>query len=196
MDLFVTRVSDFDIPDIDTIGIPIIEYLLEQEKGDPRGNRYSLRGKGGYHSNDNLAGMDTEWSKALKNLLHAMLTEHAAKEDRAIPPVEMCRIMCWGFILRDGDISSFHNHPSAVYSGVLYLKVPETLEEGEGQLVFVDPRAQTRVGKYYDQNVFKRITPKKGDGYVFPNWLDHFVDPHYSGKERISISFNLVDMGM
>ena len=155
-----------------------------------------MRGRTGYHSLDDLATRNEDWSVALKNVLHAMIQEHAAKGDRAIPPAEMCRIMCWAMVMRDGDYSSFHNHPSAMYSGVLYLKVPETLEEGEGQLVFVDPRAQTRVGKYYDQNVFKRITPKKGDGYVFPNWLDHFVDPHYSGKERISISFNLVDMGM
>ena len=102
--------------------------------------------------------------------------------------------MCWAMVMRDGDYSSFHNHPSAMYSGVLYLKVPE-LDDGEGQLVFVDPRPQTRVGKYYDQHVYHRITPKKGDGYVFPNWLDHFVEPHFSGRERISLSFNLVDMG-
>ena len=80
-----------------------------------------------------------------------------------------------------------------MYSGVLYLKVPK-LNDKEGQLVFVDPRAQTRVGKYYDHHVFHRITPKKGDAYVFPNWLDHFVDPHFGTEERISLSFNLADM--
>ena len=48
--------------------------------------------------------------------------------------------------------------------------------------------------KYYDHHVFHRITPKKGDAYVFPNWLDHFVDPHFGTEERISLSFNLADM--
>ena len=194
MNLFVTQVSDFDIPDIDTIGIPIIEHVLNQEKEDVKGKQYSMRGRTGYHSLDDLASRNEDWSVALKNVLHAMIQEHAAKGDRAIPPAEMCRIMCWAMVMRDGDYSSFHNHPSAMYSGVLYLKVPE-LDDGEGQLVFVDPRPQTRVGKYYDQHVYHRITPKKGDGYVFPNWLDHFVEPHFSGRERISLSFNLVDMG-
>ena len=193
MDLFVTRVSDFDVPDIDSIGNPIIEHLKKEEQTREGGKQYSLRGKTGYHSRDDLCSKDEPWSPQLKGLLHMMLTEHAVKEDRAIPPVDMCRINCWGMIMREGDFSSFHNHPSAMYSGVLYLKVPK-LNDKEGQLVFVDPRAQTRVGKYYDHHVFHRITPKKGDAYVFPNWLDHFVDPHFGTDERISLSFNLADM--
>ena len=84
MDLFVTQVSDFDIPDIDSIGIPIMEHVLNQEKENIRGKQYSMRGKTGFHSRDDLAGREEDWSKALKNLLHAMIQEHATKEDRAI----------------------------------------------------------------------------------------------------------------
>ncbi|AMO43122.1 hypothetical protein R1080702_113 [Cyanophage S-RIM32] len=96
--------------------------------------------------------------------------------------------------MRKGDHSTFHNHPGALFSGVLYLEVPEDLGENEGQLVFVDPRGQTRVGRYYDHHVFHKITPKVGHGYVFPNWLDHYVEPHFCDGNRISISFNLMDM--
>ena len=45
MELFVTRVSDFDIPDIDTIGIPIIEHVLNQEKENNKGKQYSIEVK-------------------------------------------------------------------------------------------------------------------------------------------------------
>ena len=79
MNLFVTQVSDFDIPDIDTIGIPIIEHVLNQEKEDIKGKQYSMRGRTGYHSLDDLASRNEDWSVALKNLLHAMIQEHAAK---------------------------------------------------------------------------------------------------------------------
>ena len=194
MNLFVTKVSDFIIKDIDAIRYDIINYILWEETGCPTMGQYSMRGSTGYHSSDNLCNLKEDWSKDLKLLLHRMLSEYAVSQDRAVPPPEISRINCWGMVMRKGDYSSFHNHPAALYSGVLYLDVPQNLGEKEGQLVFVDPRAQTRVGKYYDHHVFHRITPKIGHGYVFPNWLDHFVDPHYCEGNRISISFNLCDM--
>jgi len=194
MDLFVTRVSDFIIKDIDTLRFDIINHILQEETIPEEHRSYSMRGETGYHSRDDLCNRKEQWSKDLKLLLHTMIQEHAVSQDRAIPPPEISRINCWGMVMRKGDFSSFHNHPSALFSGVLYLDVPQNLGEKEGQLVFVDPRAQTRVGRYYDHHVFHRITPKIGHGYVFPNWLDHFVDPHYCEGNRISISFNLCDM--
>ena len=193
MDLFVTKVSDFIIKDIDTIRHDIINYVLEQESSAPEHGQYSMRGNTGYHSTDDLCNLDTQWSKDLKLLLHRMLSEHAVSRDRAIPPPEISRINCWGMVMRKGDHSVFHNHPSCLFSGVLYLEVPEALEK-EGQLVFVDPRTQTRVGKYYDHTVYHKITPKIGHAYVFPNWLDHYVEPYFCEGNRISISFNLADM--
>ena len=190
MDLFVTKVSDFIIKDIDTLRHDIINYILRQESECPSGGQYSMRGSTGYHSSDDLCFLEEEWSKDLKLLIHRMLMEHAISEDRAIPPPELCRINCWGMVMRQGDHSVFHNHPSCLYSGVLYLDVPEGLEE-EGQLVFVDPRTQTRVGKYYNHTVYHKIIPKVGHAYVFPNWLDHYVEPHFCEGNRISISFNL-----
>ena len=47
MNLFVTQVSDFDIPDIDSIGIPIIEHVLKEEQENIKGKQYSMRGKTG-----------------------------------------------------------------------------------------------------------------------------------------------------
>ncbi len=41
MDLFVTRVSDFDVPDIDSIGNPIIEHLKKEEQTRVEGKQYS-----------------------------------------------------------------------------------------------------------------------------------------------------------
>ena len=73
MDLFVTRVSDFDVPDIDSIGNPIIEHLKKEEQTRVEGKQYSLRGKNGYHSRDDLCSKDEPWSPQLKGLLHMML---------------------------------------------------------------------------------------------------------------------------
>ena len=76
MDLFVTKVSDFIIKDIDTIRHDIINYVLEQESSAPEHGQYSMRGNTGYHSTDDLCNLDTQWSKDLKLLLHRMLSEH------------------------------------------------------------------------------------------------------------------------
>ena len=58
MDLFVTRVSDFQIPDIHLLSDHIIPHVLEEEKTiERRGDAYSMRGKTGYHSRDNLCGI-------------------------------------------------------------------------------------------------------------------------------------------
>lgn len=194
MDLFITKVSDFIIKDIDTIRHDIINYVLQQESESPGNSQYSMRGSSGYHSTDDLCNLEENWSNDLKLLLHRMLTEHAVSNDRAIPPPHISRINCWGMVMRKGDHSVFHNHPSCLYSGVLYLDVPENLNPKEGQLVFVDPRTQTRVGRYYSHSVYQKITPKIGHAFVFPNWLDHYVEPHFCDGNRISVSFNLADM--
>ena len=137
MDLFVTRVSDFIIKDIDTLRFDIINHILHEETIPEEHRSYSMRGETGYHSRDDLCNRNEQWSKDLKLLLHAMIQEHAVSQDRAIPPPEISRINCWGMVMRKGDYSSFHNHPSALFSGVLYLDVPQNLGEKEGQLVFV-----------------------------------------------------------
>ena len=194
MNLFSTKVSDYIIKDIDLIKNDIIEHILTEESRGIKNKQYSMRGVTGYHSDDNLCNLDFSWSKDLKLLLHTMLQEHAISVDRAIPPPNISRINCWGMIMRKGDHSTFHNHPSCLFSGVLYLDVPKKLNNNEGNLVFIDPRPQTRVGKYYDHHVFHKISPKIGYGYIFPNWLDHYVEPHFCDGNRISISFNLCDM--
>ena len=191
MDLFVTKVSDYVITDIDIIRHDIINYILHQESENPTKGQYSMRGPTGYHSSDDLCFLEESWSEDLKLLIHRMLTEHAVSEDRAIPPLELCRINCWGMVMRQGAQAVFHNHPSCLYTGVLDVDVPHHLGEKEGQLVFVDPRTQTRVGKYYNHQVYHKITPKIGHAFVFPNWLDHYVEAHFCDGNRISLSFNL-----
>lgn len=96
----------------------------------------------------------------------------------------------WG-----GDFNPLHIH-SGDLSGVLYLKVPEGLEEeykkedhhpSVGDIEFI-----TGVPQAFSRNSVK-TSPKVGDLYVFPAWLHHTAYPFRTkDQERRSISFNII----
>jgi len=96
----------------------------------------------------------------------------------------------WG-----GDFNPLHIH-SGDLSGVLYLKVPEGLEEeyknedhhpAVGDIEFI-----TGVPQAFSKNSVK-VSPKVGDLYVFPAWLHHTAYPFRTpNQERRSISFNII----
>ena len=94
-----------------------------------------------------------------------------------------------------GDFNPLHVH-SCDLSGVLYLKVPEGLEEeykredhhaGVGDIQFIAGTPQS-----FSRNNLK-VRPSVGDFYVFPAWLHHTAYPFRTkNQERRSLSFNLV----
>ena len=96
----------------------------------------------------------------------------------------------WG-----GDFNPLHIH-SGDLSGVLYLKVPEGLEEeyknedhhpavGDIQFIAGTPQAFNR------NNM--QVSPKVGELHVFPAWLHHTAYPFRTkNQERRSLSFNIV----
>jgi hypothetical protein len=96
----------------------------------------------------------------------------------------------WG-----GDFNPLHIH-SGDLSGVLYLKVPEGLEEeyknedhhpAVGDIEFI-----TGMPQAFSRNSVK-VSPKVGDLYVFPAWLHHTAYPFRTpDQERRSISFNII----
>jgi hypothetical protein len=107
-----------------------------------------------------------------------------------------CQILTmWCVSQWAGDFNPLHIH-SGDLSGVLYLKVPEGLEEeyknedhhpavGDIQFIAGTPQAFNR------NNL--QVSPKVGDLYVFPAWLHHTAYPFRTkDQERRSISFNIV----
>ena len=94
-----------------------------------------------------------------------------------------------------GDFNPLHIH-SGDLSGVLYLKVPEGLEEeyknedhhpAVGDIEFIAGTPQA-----FNRNNLQ-ISPKVGEMYVFPAWLHHTAYPFRTkDQERRSLSFNIV----
>jgi len=99
----------------------------------------------------------------------------------------------WFNINKYKDFNVQHTHPFSKISGVFYVKTPEN----SGNIVFIN---KTKIDNYLDNFIFEynqhnsstwSIKPEENELYFFPSWLNHFVEPNLSKKERISFSFNL-----
>lgn len=49
---------------------------------------------------------------------------------------------------------------------------------------FREPNHETNASEWY-------FTPEENTLYVFPSWLEHYVEMNYTSKNRISLSFNI-----
>jgi hypothetical protein len=107
-----------------------------------------------------------------------------------------CQILTvWCVSQWAGDFNPLHIH-SGDLSGVLYLKVPQGLEEeyknedhhpAVGDIQFIAGTPQS-----FNRNNLQ-VSPKVGELYVFPAWLHHTAYPFRTkDQERRSLSFNIV----
>ena len=107
------------------------------------------------------------------------------------------RIFSWVNINPKGARNYRHHHFLAgerlLFSGVYYAKVPEN----SGEIIFHDPRGPMIHGCLDMQYLYGNslpvvsITPKEGECYYFPTWLEHDVTENKSEEDRISIAFNI-----
>ena len=90
------------------------------------------------------------------------------------------------------DFNKPHKHPPYTFSGVYYIDVPEN----SGDIVFDNQFEMNNYAMSYNEwnslncKDFK-VTPKSGMLLIFPAWLNHYVTPNKSKKERLIYSFNI-----
>lgn len=101
---------------------------------------------------------------------------------------------CWANVAASGASHAMHSHPNNFLSGVYYVQTGP----GADTINFHDPRPQAGVvrppvteltGQNTDQVV---VNVTNGTLLMFPSYLPHSVSPSGSGKQRISVSFNLM----
>ena len=95
----------------------------------------------------------------------------------------------WANMLKKGEYHLLHSHNEHTMSGAYYLQTPQN----SGQIYFKDPRPQTNswTQKFIDKGNMRFYTPKAGDLYMWPSFLEHGTTPHGADEERIMLSFDL-----
>ena len=105
----------------------------------------------------------------------------------------------WANITPPGCSNRMHNHPHSQWSGVYYVKTPKDC----GNLVMEDPRegyAMTAPKQISADKLPRRLLrnvayiPVAGRLIMFPGFLSHYVDVNKSKENRITISFNFIQM--
>ena len=87
----------------------------------------------------------------------------------------------WGHIHEKNMSTTLHNHNESYVSAVVYLKIPK----GSGSIVF-----RPRINQYDNSAYTSKFKPEKGNYYIFPGYLDHFVTRNMSDEKRVSLSIN------
>lgn len=100
----------------------------------------------------------------------------------------------WININRYKDSNIKHCHPSSLFSGVYYVKVPE----GSGNIVFENPAMNMMQYDWGSPVMYNKYTShtmsigvREGLLLIFPSWLYHYVSPNSNDEERVSIAFNI-----
>jgi len=127
-----------------------------------------------------LAGWIREAADTLLRVIWAGTSPDAQADEYAVE--------CWSLVYRADDYQHIHIHHGSVWSGVYYVSAePSDAEVGSGAIEFLDPRwaARERARATYS------ITPSAGLLLVFPSWLQHWVPPVASLRERICVAFNV-----
>ena len=112
-----------------------------------------------------------------------------------IPTIENIRLdQSWIVSQYQGEYNPWHTH-SGNFSGVIYLKIPEGMNEVyEKEFKDHYPASGLIEFMYGEKSDFRsdnlKFIPEVGMMVIFPSWLKHSVYPFHCDGERRSMSFN------
>ena len=106
----------------------------------------------------------------------------------------------WGVVLESGGFQAPHGHPDSLFSGVVYLQLPEEVvvdanEHPPGSLCFFGdgvPVASAHSRGGDQPSATLAILPRRGDLILFPSYLWHGTVPFEAPGPRICLAFNVV----
>jgi uncharacterized protein (TIGR02466 family) len=100
------------------------------------------------------------------------------------------RLEAWVNLHDPGGFNTLHVHPGVLLCGCLYLQVPDDA----GPIVFRDPRPGVVLTPFSGKGIHcggdLSVRPAASQLIVFPNWLEHRVEPNDGTEPRISIAMN------
>lgn len=164
----------------------LVEFAYDIKKNNEAKH---ISNEGGFHSCD----LDMS-QEPLKDVCEEVL--HEGNFYCKYLKIAPCKLsMCWLNINGHKDYNVQHHHIPSFLSAVYYIKVPER----SGNIVFINPANvslscswnKSNVIEYNEMNSSQySMEPLDNELYIFPSFLEHFVKPNLSQKNRISFAFN------
>ena len=193
-ELFPDPIFHYKLENYKKINKELLNYILELQKKDRKGNNRS--NKGGWHSpNFDLVnpGPPINFINSFKDFLKHLIEGEFGWE---YVPNKQRIVAMWAIINKKNSYNVRHNHQNCYLSAAYYIKKPKN----SGEISFYDPK-EVRTYRFpeiknytnYSAEV-KTIKPEEGDLLIFPSYLYHDVGINSSDEDRIVVSFN-IDIG-
>jgi uncharacterized protein (TIGR02466 family) len=188
-DWFPTSIWHFDVENFAPLNKQLLEAILTEKKNDPQGVLQS--NTGGWHSADNFQARSE--FKEIVNLVAANALKVAQEINWDLSKVKLTVHSCWAIVNGRFASNYIHTHPNSLLSAVYYVQAPENC----GGVFFRDPRESAHIFLPPVADVspwtLQKVTfkPVEGRILIFPSWLLHGVEPNFSDRDRISMSFNI-----
>ena len=190
-ELFPDPIFHYKLENYKQINKELLNYILELQKKDKKGNNRSNRG--GWHSpNFDLVnpGPPINFINSFKDFLKHIIEDEIGWE---YIPNKQRVVAMWAIINKKNSYNVKHNHQNCYLSSAYYIKKPEN----SGDITFYDPKESKtyrfpEVEKHTNYSAESvTIKPKEGDLLIFPSYLYHDVGVNLSDEERIVVSFNV-----
>ena len=193
-ELFPDPIFHCKLENYKQINKELLNYILELQKKDKKGNNRSNRG--GWHSpNFDIVnpGPPINFINSFKDFLKHIIEDEIGWE---YVPNKQRVVAMWAIINKKNSYNVKHNHQNCYLSSAYYIKKPEN----SGDITFYDPKESKtyrfpEVEKHTNYSAESvTIKPEEGDLLIFPSYLYHDVGVNLSDEERVVVSFN-IDIG-
>ena len=193
-ELFPDPIFHYKLENYKQINKELLNYILELQKKDKKGNNRSNRG--GWHSpNFDIVnpGPPINFINSFKDFLKHIIEDEIGWE---YVPNKQRVVAMWAIINKKNSYNVRHNHQNCYLSSAYYIKKPEN----SGDITFYDPKESKtyrfpEVEKHTNYSAESvTIKPEEGDLLIFPSYLYHDVGVNLSDEERVVVSFN-IDIG-
>ena len=94
------------------------------------------------------------------------------------------RLSGWSVVLNNGGFQKRHIHPEAKFSGVFYVKIPDTSTDSTSNSGDLRLFGCSEIAPL-------TITPSQGSAVIFPSYMPHETIPLVNTQPRICIAFNV-----
>ncbi|MFT6581951.1 MAG: tetratricopeptide (TPR) repeat protein [Alphaproteobacteria bacterium] len=105
---------------------------------------------------------------------------------------ERANFNLWAVVMRDGGHQEAHIHPSARLSGVVYGKVPTSIQDSNDRAGWIEFGRPHRDFHQPESLPVKLIKPSMGRIVLFPSHTYHATLPLNGDDHRISLAFDVV----